>query len=78
MAFHMYRSFAESAVLIGLRLLSMERNLHRRQFASTAPTGFNSQGSNVGPLALARMVFYMYRTFAGSTVSIGVMVLSIG
>jgi hypothetical protein len=76
----MYESFVESAVLIGLMLLAIDCDLHRhlqRPFGTTASTPFDSQRSIVGPPALAIMVFYMYTTFAGSTLVIGLMLLSI-
>jgi hypothetical protein len=72
----MYESLAESAVLIGLTLLSFDSKLHR-QFASIAPTPLDSQGSIVGPPAPPRIVFYMYRSLVESAVSIGLMLLSI-
>jgi hypothetical protein len=45
--------------------------------SAKASTPFNSQGSIVGPLVLAKMVFYMYKRLAESAVLIGLMVLSI-
>jgi hypothetical protein len=75
MAFYMYKRFPESAVFIGLTLLSFTRNLHR-QFASIAPTPFDSQGSIVGPPGRATMAFYMFESFAESPVLIGLTLLS--
>jgi hypothetical protein len=42
-----------------------------------ASTPFNSQGSIVGPPALAKFVFYMYKSLAESAVLIALKVLSI-
>jgi hypothetical protein len=42
-----------------------------------ASTHVDPQGCIVGPPAVARMVFYMYITFAESTLLIALMLLSI-
>jgi hypothetical protein len=45
----MYKSFVESAVLIGLMLLAIDRDLHRhlqRQFATTAATPLALKGAS--------------------------------
>jgi hypothetical protein len=74
--FYMSKSLAESAVLIGLTLLSFDSKLHR-QFASTAPTPLDSQRSIVGPPAPPRILFYMYNSFAERAVLIALTLLSI-
>jgi hypothetical protein len=64
----MYKSFAESAVVIALKVLQSSEiriAIHSAN-ASTASTALVSQGCIVGPPALARIVFYMYKTFAES------------
>jgi hypothetical protein len=76
----MYKSFAESAVLIALKVLSIKWNSHRYpqcRFASSASTAFDSQGSIVGQPALATIPINMYKSFAESAVLIGLMALSI-
>jgi hypothetical protein len=80
MVVYVYRSFAESALMIGLMVLSIQLNSHRYpqyQFASTASTPFDSQQSIVGPPALAKMAFYMYKNFAERAVLIALTLLSI-
>jgi hypothetical protein len=71
----MPRRHAESGVLIAATVLSNDLNSHR-QFASIAPRRFDSQGSVIGPLALARTVFYMPRGLAEGGVLIAATVLS--
>jgi hypothetical protein len=76
----MSKRIAQSASLIGLMVLSIKRNLHcypQCQFASSASTPFDPQGSIVGPPALARRAFCMRKGFAESAVLIGLMPLSI-
>jgi hypothetical protein len=75
----MYKSFAERAVLIGLMVLSMERNPHRYPQCECLYSlhTFNSQRSIVGPPGLAKMVFDMYESFAKRAVSIALTLLSI-
>jgi hypothetical protein len=79
-SFYMSRSFAESVLLIGLTLLSIQQNLHRYpqcQFASSAATPFNSQGSIFGPPPLAKIPPFMYKIFVKSAVLIGLMLPAI-
>jgi hypothetical protein len=65
---------AENALLIALTVLSNASNSHR-QFASIAHGPFDSQGSVVGPLGLATMVFYMTRRLAETALLIASTVL---
>jgi hypothetical protein len=71
----MSKSVTKSAVLIGVMVLSFDAKLHR-QFASTAPTPFDTQRSIFGPPAFAKMVFYMYKSFPESPLLIGLTLLS--
>jgi hypothetical protein len=73
---YVYKSFAVSAVLIGLMLLSIKRNSHRYPSAN-ASTPFDSQGSIAGPPVVPRRHTYMYRSFGESAVLIGLMLLAI-
>jgi hypothetical protein len=76
MVFYMAKRLAEGALLIGSTVLSNDSNSHP-QFASRAPGRFDFEGGIVGPPALAKMVFYMSRKLAESTLLIGSTVLSI-
>jgi hypothetical protein len=71
----MPRRLAESALLIASTVLSNDSNSHR-QFASIAPEPLDFEGSVVGPLALAKTVFYMPRRRTESALLIASTVLS--
>jgi hypothetical protein len=75
----MSNSIAESAILIGLMLLSSSEiciAIHSAN-ASKASTPFDSQGSIVEPPERARIHIYVYKGFAESAVLIALKVLSI-
>jgi hypothetical protein len=74
--FHMFKRLAESALFIGLMVLSIASNTHRHRSAK-ASAPFDFQGSVVGPPELAKVVFYMSGNLAESAVLIGSTVLSI-
>jgi hypothetical protein len=74
--FYMSRRLAESALLIGSTVLSIDSNSHR-QFPSIAPGPFDFRGSVVEPQGLARMLFYLSRKLAKSALLLGSTVLSI-
>jgi hypothetical protein len=60
-------------------VLSFDSNLHRHpqwQFAPTPSAPFDSQGSQVISPGLAKMLYYMSKSLAESTVLIGSTVLS--
>jgi hypothetical protein len=79
MAFYVYTNFAESAVVIALKVLQSSEiriAIHSAN-ASTASTPLVSQGCIVGPPALARIALDMSNSFAESAVLIGRMLLSI-
>jgi hypothetical protein len=74
----MSRNLAESALMIGLMVLSIASNSHRHRSGNSPlhPPHPSILEEAVGPPGLANMVFVMSRSFAESALFIGSIVLS--
>jgi hypothetical protein len=59
----MYKSFVESAVLIGLMLFAIDCDLHRHLQRPLATTAATPLALKEASSALAKIPIYMYKSF---------------